>query len=215
MNAGQLRPRPVARSSISETGQCSRSSASNAAHSSCLVQPISLRSRTAPKASPSTTGAMPATAASGCQPHATPTPARTIRLSAPPPERTPLTLSPHRPPAAGPPSSSAAQQQLDPRPVPRPHRKPAPRQTLVPRPAHEPHQGGTPRRALDPRPAAGAHRARVPCRAFGPGRQPRDRDGSERGGDAAARPAAARSSAEALIVYWWAKLVAMPCSVDS
>lgn len=53
------------RGSNSEIGQCSRSTASTAAQSSFSVQPISLRSRTPPLASSSTSTATPATRASG------------------------------------------------------------------------------------------------------------------------------------------------------
>lgn len=53
------------RGSNSEIGQCSRCTASTAAQSSFSVQPISLRSRTPPQASSSTSTATPATRASG------------------------------------------------------------------------------------------------------------------------------------------------------
>ena len=53
------------RGSNSEIGQCSRSTASTAAQSSFSVQPTSLRSRTPPPASSSTSAATPATRVSG------------------------------------------------------------------------------------------------------------------------------------------------------
>jgi hypothetical protein len=58
-------PTLAERGSNSEIGQCSRSTASTAAQSSFSVQPISLRSRTLPMASSSTSSATPATRASG------------------------------------------------------------------------------------------------------------------------------------------------------